>query len=56
VQVVKEAIGTKGARVTRHVTFPGRYMVLMPTVSYVGVSRGSSTTRNVSGSARSPGT
>ncbi len=39
VQVVKEAIGTKGARVTRHVTFPGRYMVLMPTVSYVGVSR-----------------
>lgn len=39
VQVVKEAIGTKGARVTRHVTFPGRYCVLMPTVSYVGVSR-----------------
>jgi ribonuclease G len=39
VQVVKEAIGTKGARVTRHVTFPGRYLVLMPTVSYVGVSR-----------------
>jgi ribonuclease G len=39
VQVVKEAIGTKGARVTRHFTFPGRYMVLMPTVSYVGVSR-----------------
>jgi ribonuclease G len=39
VQVVKEAIGTKGARVTRHVTFPGRYLVLMPTVSYTGVSR-----------------
>ncbi len=39
VQVVKEAIGTKGARVTRHVTFPGRYSVLMPTVNYVGVSR-----------------
>ncbi len=39
VQVVKEAIGTKGARVTRHVTFPGRYCVWMPTVSYVGVSR-----------------
>ncbi|HHW26111.1 MAG TPA: Rne/Rng family ribonuclease [Firmicutes bacterium] len=39
VQVVKEAIGTKGARVTRHVTLPGRYCVLMPTVSYVGVSR-----------------
>lgn len=39
VQVVKEAIGTKGARVTRHVTFPGRYLVLMPTVNYIGVSR-----------------
>jgi len=39
VQVVKEAIGTKGARVTRHVSFPGRYLVLMPTVNYVGVSR-----------------
>ncbi len=39
VQVVKEAIGTKGARVTRQVTFPGRYLVLMPTVKYVGVSR-----------------
>ncbi len=39
VQVIKEAIGTKGARVTRHVTFPGRYLVLMPTVDYVGVSR-----------------
>jgi ribonuclease G len=39
VQVVKEAIGTKGARVTRHVTLPGRDIVLMPTVNYVGVSR-----------------
>ncbi|HHX10713.1 MAG TPA: Rne/Rng family ribonuclease [Firmicutes bacterium] len=39
VQVTKEAIGTKGARVTRHVTFPGRYLVLMPTVNYIGVSR-----------------
>lgn len=39
VQVVKEAIGTKGARVTRHVTLPGRYMVLMPNMDYVGVSR-----------------
>ncbi len=39
VQVSKEAIGSKGARVTRHVTFPGRYLVLMPTVNYVGVSR-----------------
>lgn len=39
VQVVKEAIGTKGARVTRHITLPGRYLVLLPTVNYVGVSR-----------------
>lgn len=39
VQVVKEPIGTKGARVTRHITLPGRYLVLMPMVDYVGVSR-----------------
>ena len=39
VQIAKEPIGTKGARVTRHVTLPGRYLVLMPTVDYVGVSR-----------------
>ena len=39
VQVTKEAIGTKGARVTRRITFPGRYLVLMPTVNYIGVSR-----------------
>ncbi|RJQ09685.1 MAG: Rne/Rng family ribonuclease [Bacillota bacterium] len=39
VQVAKEAIGTKGARVTTHCTLPGRFLVLMPTVDYVGVSR-----------------
>lgn len=39
VQVVKEPIGTKGARVTRHITLPGRYLVLMPNVEYIGVSR-----------------
>ncbi len=39
VQISKEAMGTKGARVTRHVSFPGRYLVLMPSVNYVGVSR-----------------
>ena len=39
VQVLKEPIGTKGARVTTNITLPGRYMVLMPTVNYVGVSR-----------------
>jgi ribonuclease G len=39
VQVAKEPIGTKGARVTRHLTLPGRYLVLMPSVDYIGVSR-----------------
>lgn len=39
VQIAKEPIGTKGARVTTHVTLPGRYLVLMPTVDYVGISR-----------------
>jgi ribonuclease G len=39
VQIAKEPFGTKGARVTRHITLPGRYLVLMPTVNYVGVSR-----------------
>lgn len=37
--MLKEPIGTKGARVTTQITLPGRYMVLMPTVNYVGVSR-----------------
>lgn len=39
VQVAKEPVGTKGARVTRHVTIPGRYLVMMPGTDYVGVSR-----------------
>jgi ribonuclease G len=39
VQIVKESIGTKGARVTTAITLPGRYLVLLPTASYVGVSR-----------------
>ncbi|MDI3480481.1 MAG: ribonuclease [Tepidanaerobacteraceae bacterium] len=39
VQVVKEPIGTKGARVSTNITIPGRYVVLMPTVDYVGISR-----------------
>lgn len=39
VQVIKEPIGTKGARVSRHLTLPGRYLVLMPAVDYAGVSR-----------------
>ena len=39
VQVLKEPMGTKGARITSHVSLPGRYIVLMPTVEHVGVSR-----------------
>jgi ribonuclease G len=39
VQVVKDRLGTKGARVTNFITIPGRYTVLMPTVSTLGVSR-----------------
>ncbi|MBS3985893.1 MAG: Rne/Rng family ribonuclease [Selenomonadales bacterium] len=39
VQVAKEPFGTKGARVTRHITIPGRFLVFMPTVDYVGISR-----------------
>jgi len=38
-QVTKEPIGTKGARITSHVTIAGRYLVLMPTIDRVGVSR-----------------
>src|SRR5437667_153486 len=38
-QVVKEPLGTKGARITTHVSLPGRYLVFMPTVEHVGVSR-----------------
>lgn len=39
VQIVKEPIGTKGPRVTTHITLPGRYLVLMPTMDYIGISR-----------------
>lgn len=39
VQVAKDPIGTKGARLTSHVSLPGRNLVFMPTVSYVGVSK-----------------
>lgn len=39
VQVIKEPFGTKGARVTTNITLPGRYLVLMPTLNYIGVSR-----------------
>lgn len=39
VQVTKEPIDNKGARVTTHLSFPGRYLVLMPYMDYVGISR-----------------
>src|SRR6185295_542333 len=39
VQAVKEPLGTKGARLTSHVTMAGRFLVFMPTVDHVGISR-----------------
>jgi len=39
VQVSKDPLGTKGARVTSHVSLPGRYVVYMPTIDHIGVSR-----------------
>src|SRR6185295_5637199 len=39
VQAVKEPLGTKGARLTSHITMAGRFLVFMPTVDHVGVSR-----------------
>jgi len=39
VQVAKEPLGTKGARLTSHATMAGRFLVFMPTVEHIGVSR-----------------
>ena len=39
VQIVKESSGTKGARITTQLTIPGRWLVLMPTMDYVAISR-----------------
>jgi len=39
VQVIKEPGGTKGPRISSHVTLPGRLAVLLPTVEYIGISR-----------------
>jgi ribonuclease G len=39
VQVSKDSIGTKGARATSYITLPGRYLVLMPDVDHIGISR-----------------
>ncbi len=39
VQISKEPLGSKGARVTSHISIPGRHLVFMPTVDHVGISR-----------------
>jgi ribonuclease G len=39
VQVAKEPLGNKGARLTTHITLPGRNLVFMPTIDHVGISR-----------------
>lgn len=39
VQVAKDPLGTKGARISTHVSLPGRYVVYMPTVNHIGISR-----------------
>ncbi|HDZ90901.1 MAG: Rne/Rng family ribonuclease [Deltaproteobacteria bacterium] len=39
VQVAKEPLGSKGARLTSHISLPGRHLVLMPTVNHIGISR-----------------
>ncbi|MDU4961924.1 MAG: Rne/Rng family ribonuclease [Sporomusaceae bacterium] len=39
IQIAKDALGAKGPRATTHLTLPGRYVVLMPTVDYIGISR-----------------
>ncbi len=39
VQVVKEPLGTKGARLSTHISLPGRYLVLMPGDDHIGVSK-----------------
>ena len=39
VQIAKEPLGQKGARITSHIALPGRFLVYMPTVEHIGVSR-----------------
>src|SRR5208337_2005619 len=39
IQIAKEPLGKKGARITSHIALPGRFLVYMPTVNHVGVSR-----------------
>jgi ribonuclease G len=39
VQVAKDPLGTKGARITSHISLPGRYMVFIPNTKHIGISR-----------------
>ena len=39
VQVAKNPLGTKGARITNYITLPGRHLVYMPTINHISVSR-----------------
>ena len=39
IQIIKDAIGSKGPRATTHISLPGRNVVLMPTAAYIGMSR-----------------
>jgi ribonuclease G len=39
VQVAKDPLGTKGARLTTHVSLPGRFVVYLPTIRHLGISR-----------------
>src|SRR5437868_6400245 len=61
VQVSKDTIAGKGARITSHVTLPGRFLVYMPTVNHIGVSRRSENEeermrlKNVLAAIRPPG-
>nr|WP_320113973.1 Rne/Rng family ribonuclease [uncultured Desulfuromonas sp.] len=38
-QIAKEPLGTKGARITSHISLPGRHLVYMPTIDHIGISR-----------------
>ena len=51
VQVSKEPLGSKGARVTTHISLPGRNLVLMPMMDHVGVSGVSKTKSSANGFA-----
>ncbi|MBA4392214.1 MAG: Rne/Rng family ribonuclease [Desulfobacca sp.] len=39
VQIIRDPLGSKGARITTHISLPGRHLVLMPTMDHIGVSR-----------------